>query len=83
MILYCKKSSLTKPEISIIRTPGKYTRSDFTFCEENSKHCLPNRELSDAELLQIIYFDHKVSYCFDRLYSEIQMGLRDSYPIAE
>lgn len=70
-------------ELPIIKTLAEYTGGGIAFCEENSQYCLPNEELSDFALLQIIDFEHKIPYCFDRIHYEIQMGLRDGYPAAE
>ena len=70
-------------ELTIIKTMDEYTGSGIAFCEENSKYCLPNESLSDFEFLQIIDFEHKIPYCFDRIYYEIMIGLREGYPEAE
>lgn len=77
---YEREGIYPDPEVSIIKKEDDYTGIGVAFCEENSTYCLPDRELSDLELLQIIDFDHKISYCFDRIYNEIQMGLREGYP---
>lgn len=70
-------------ELPIIKTLAEYTGSGAAFCEESSQYCLPDGELSDFELLQVIDFEHKVPCCFDRILYEIQMGLREGYPKAE
>ena len=70
-------------ELNIIKTSSEYTGNGVAFCEENSQYCLPDGELSDAELLQIIDFNHKISYCFDRIGYEVMIGLRQGYPEAE
>lgn len=77
---YENEGACPESEISIIKTLGEYTGSGAAFCEENSQYLLPDGELSDFELLQIIDFEHKIPYCFDRIHSEIQMGLREGYP---
>ncbi len=53
------------------------------FCEENSTYYIPDGAVSDFEFLQIIDFDHKISYCFDRIHYDIMMGFREDYPKAE
>lgn len=80
---YENEGACPESEIGIIKTLSEYAGSGVAFCEENSQYCLPDGELSDFELLQIIDFEHKIISCFDRLHSEIQMGLREGYPRAE
>lgn len=70
-------------ELTIIKTVDEYTGTGVAFCEENSKYYFPDGELSDSELLQIIDFDHKITYCFDRISYDIQMGFREGYPKSE
>ena len=70
-------------ELNIIKTVDEYTGRGIAFCEENSKYCIPDEALSDFEFLQIIDFEHKILYCFDRINYEIMMGLREGYPRAE
>lgn len=80
---YENEGVYAEAELDIIKTLGEYTGSGAAFCEENSQYCLPDGELSDAELLQIIDFNHKIDYCFSRLNYEVQMGLREDYPKAD
>ena len=70
-------------ELNIIKTVDEYTGRGVAFCEENSKYYLPDGALSDFDFLQIIDFEHKIPYCFDRINYEIMMGLREGYPEAE
>lgn len=70
-------------ELNIIKTVDEYAGCGVAFCEENSRYYIPDGALSDFEFLQIIDFDHKISYCFDRINYEIMIGLRESYPKAE
>lgn len=67
-------------DITIINEEREYTGSGVAFSVKESYYCIPAGELTDAELLTLIDFDHKVSYCFDRILSEIQLGLRQGYP---
>lgn len=82
-VQYENEGACPESELRIIKTLDEYTGSGVAFCEENSKYCLPDGELSDFELLQIIDFEHKIDYCFSRLIYEIQMGLREDYPKPE
>lgn len=77
---YESEGFCSEQDLIIIKTWDEYTGAGVAFCEENSKFCLPEGELSDAEILQIIDFEHKISYCFDRIHYEIQMGFREGYP---
>ncbi|MDE6714057.1 MAG: hypothetical protein K2K20_10005, partial [Lachnospiraceae bacterium] len=80
---YENEGIYSEMELTIIKTWDEYTGCGVAFCEENNQYCLPEGELSDSELLQIIDFDHKINYCFSRLINEIQMGLREGYPEAK
>ena len=80
---YEGEGACSETELKIIKTLDEYTGSGVAFCEENSGYCLPDAELSDSELLQIIDFEHKISYCFSRIYYEVQIGLRQGFPKAE
>lgn len=82
-IQYENEGIYSEQELIIIKTTDEYTGSGVAFCEENSEFCLPEGELSDSELLQIIDFEHKINYCFSRLLYETQMGLREDYPGVE
>ncbi len=70
-------------ELPVIKTLAEYTGSGAAFCEENSEYCLPDGEISDFALLQIIDFEHKIPYCFDRIHYEVLIGLREGYPAAK
>lgn len=80
---YENEGIYAEQELPIIKTLAEYTGSGAAFCEENSTYCLPDRELSDFELLQIIDFDHKITCCFDRIHYEVLIGLREGYPTTE
>lgn len=70
-------------ELNLIKTADEYTGIGAAFCEENSTYYIPDGAVSDYEFLQIIDFDHKISYCFDRIQYDILMGFREDYPKAE
>lgn len=67
-------------DISIIQAQSEYTHSGVAFSVKESHYCIPEGELTDEELLKIIDFNHKVLYCFDRIHTEIQLGLRRVIP---
>lgn len=79
---YEDEGKYAETEIPVIQAPEEYTGSGVAFCASDSKYYLPKEELTEGELLQIIDFEHKIPYCFDRIHSEIDMGLRTGYPEA-
>lgn len=66
--------------LSIIQAQSEYTGSGVAFSVKESHYCIPDGELTDEELLKVIDFNHKVPYCFDRINTEILLGLREGYP---
>ena len=66
--------------ITIIQMPEEYAGQGIAFCVADSTYYSPETEMTDANLLQYIDFDHKVSYCFDRIIQDIRMGFRSDYP---
>lgn len=72
--VYCATS------LSIIQKPAEYTGEGVALCVSDSTYHIPDSELTDDELLQIIDYNHKVTYCFERIKQDIADGLRDGYP---
>lgn len=52
-----------------------------TFYSRECMYYLPEEELTDEELLQIIDFTHKAIYVCDKIDREVNMGLREAYNI--
>ena len=52
-----------------------------TFYSRECMYYLPEEELTDEELLQIIDFTHKAIYICDKIDREVNMGLREAYNI--
>ena len=77
---YEEEGLYTENEIAVIGQPDEYTGSTIAFCKSDSIYYLPERSMTDDELLQMIDFNHKISYAMSRIYSDIQMGLRDGWP---
>ena len=67
-------------DLTVIQTAEEYTGEGVAVCVENSTYYLPENEVTDEELLQIIDLQHKAVYCCDRIGQEIEMGLRCGYP---
>lgn len=67
-------------EMAVLWKPEEYDGEGVAVCIYDAVYYLPEREMSDEELLQLIDFQHKEMYCFDRIGQEIMLGLRDGYP---
>ena len=67
-------------EPTVILKPGEYTGEGIAVCIQDGDYYLPNTELSDDQLLQIIDYEHKVRYCVNRINYEIMWGWRNGYP---
>lgn len=77
---YEEEGLYTTSEPSVIWRPEEYTGEGIAICVLDADYYLPETELSDEELLQIIDFEHKTNYCLNRISQEIMLGLRDGYP---
>ena len=77
---YEKENLYTVSEPSVIRSSEEYAGTGVAICSKNSTFYFPEEELTDEELLQIIDFEHKASYCIDKIYQQVQMGLREDFP---
>lgn len=77
---YEKEGLFTMSEPAIIRTPEEYTGVGIAICVKDSTFYFPDRELTDDEFLQLIDFEHKATYCIDKINREIQMGFREGFP---
>ena len=77
---YEKEGLYATSEPAIIQTPEEYTGEGIAICVMDSMFYFPESELTDEELLQLIDFEHKASYCIERIGEEVEMGLRAGYP---
>lgn len=77
---YEEEGLYTDTEPTVIWKPGEYTGEGIAICVQDGNYYLPDTELTDDQLLQIIDYQHKIPYCLDRIHNEIMMGLRDGYP---
>lgn len=54
----------------------------IAICAENRTFYLPERQMTDEEILQLIDFEHKAAYSIQRITMEVQTGVRTGYPRA-
>lgn len=80
---YEEEGLYIEPEIPIIHAPEEYAGTGVALCTADSTYYMPEAELTDEELLQIIDYDHKADYCISRIGQEVMLGLRKGYPNAE
>lgn len=77
---YEEEGLYTTSEPTVILKPGEYTGEGIAVCIQDGDYYLPDAELSDDQLLQIIDYEHKLRYCLNRINYEIMWGWRDGYP---
>lgn len=77
---YEEEGVYAEADITIINEEREYTGSGVAFSVAESRYCIPDKELTDTELLILIDFDHRVLYCFDRIHTEIKLGFRKDWP---
>ena len=77
---YEEEGLYTTSEPTVILKPGEYTGVGIAICIQDGDYYLPDIELSDDQLLQIIDYEHKLGYCLNRINYEIMWGWRDGYP---
>lgn len=77
---YEKEGLYASSELATIQTPEEYTGEGIAICVMDSMFYFPESELTDEELLQLIDFEHKASYCIERIGEEVELGLRAGYP---
>lgn len=80
---YENEGLFTTTELTVIQTSEEYTGTGVAICVDDSSFYLPESELTDDELLQIIEFEHKALYCINRISDEVNSGLRAGYPKAK
>ena len=69
-----------KKELTVIESPGDYSGSGVSLCRYDANFYLPDSELTDEELLEIIDFRKKAEYAHYRIAQEIKLGYRNQYP---
>lgn len=79
------KYSDKKPEklISVISDETEYTGSGVAFCKTSCCFYIPDSELTEEEVLEILDWEIKAEYSLVRLDEEIEDGLRTERPFIE
>lgn len=77
---YEEEGLYTDSEPTVIWKPEEYTGEGIAVCVQDGNYYLPDAELTDGQMLQIIDYEHKGTYCLSRISNEIMLGLRDGYP---
>lgn len=77
---YEEEGLYTNTEATVILKPEEYTGEGIAICVQDGNYYLPDTELTDDQMLQIIDYEHKGPYCLSRIHDEIMLGLRDGYP---
>lgn len=77
---YEEKGLYTEAECDVILNMADYTGEGLAICIQDGDYHLPERELTDEELLLIIDWQHKDMYCLERMNQEVDMGLRSGFP---
>lgn len=83
MMLYKNSGKLPEHPISMIQNVNEYKGEGVAFCSSNCTYYLPENELNDEQLLELIDFQIKVEYCRQRIEDEINRGLRSDWPAIE
>lgn len=82
-MLYKNSGKFPEQTISMIQIGNEYKGEGIAFCSNNCTYLLPEHELSDEELLELIDFQIKVEYCRQRIEDEINRGIRNDWPYVE
>lgn len=69
-IAYQKDGRFPEGELKIVEDEGKVDKDMLCFVPETSYFYLPDRNLTDEELLQIIDYSNKVNYALQERYKE-------------
>ncbi len=69
-----------KGELTVIDSPEDYSGKGVALCRYDANFYLPNEELTDEELLEIIDCRKKAQYAHSRITEEIRLGYRNQYP---
>lgn len=64
---YKKEGLFPKKEIACVKTEKDVAQGELCYCYENGTFYLPEQELSEEELLQIVDFKYKVEYSLEQV----------------
>lgn len=77
---YEKENLFPEKEVTVIDEPEEYTGTGVAVCRYDANFYLPDTELTDEELLEIIDARKKAVYVNERIAEEIRLGYRSQYP---
>ena len=77
---YEEKGAVPENEAAVIAAPEEYAGSGAAICAADGTYYLPEAEMEDEALLQLIDFEHKASYAISKIGEEIDLGLRAGWP---
>lgn len=78
--LYKNSGKFPESTIPIIQSAEEYQGDEIAFCTSNCTYYFPEEELSDEQLLELIDFQFKAEYCWQRIKAEIDRGIRSDWP---
>jgi len=75
----------TKPEkqIAVIAKEVDYVGSGVAFCTYNCTYILPEGEMTDEDILEVVDYEIKQVYAINRITEEVNDGIRIEYPNVE
>lgn len=82
-MLYKNSGKLPEHPITMIQNADEYEGEGIAFCSGNCTYYVPEHELSDEQLLELVDFQIKVEYCRQRIEDEINRGIRSGWPYIE
>ncbi len=80
-IRYKEEGLFPEREICIIRYKEDYAGQEAAFCVQDGTYYFPEGELTNEQMLQMIDFTQRASYAFSKLADEINLGLREEFPL--
>lgn len=81
--LYMYTDKKPNKEIAVIPSKDKYTGDGVAFCTYDSTYYLPEAEMTDEDILEIIDYRMKQDYAIARINEDIETGKRTEWPHVE
>lgn len=81
--LYKKGEMRPENTIPVIENEEEYSGTGIAFCKGNCTYYFPESTLNEEELLELIDFQIKADYCWQRINEEIESGIRSDWPYIE
>lgn len=80
---YEERNLIPEGQAMVIEHPEDYNGKGIAVCRHDGNFYLPQEELSDEEILQIIDFSKRAEYSITRIQQEVSSGYRTGYPSRE